>query len=77
MRCFVTIGSTQFDALIETVLNKNVLSLLNLNGFDQLFIQCGSGKINAFFKKDINESWTYKFHGVDVSLAKDRKIINN
>lgn len=67
MRCFVTVGSTKFDALIKEVLSENVLNILKINGFNQLYIQCGNGKIfECFEKSNIDEIWTYKSHEIDV-----------
>lgn len=42
--CFVTVGSTQFDDLIQAVLSLEVKKVLKEVGIDKLVIQCGAGK---------------------------------
>jgi beta-1,4-N-acetylglucosaminyltransferase len=42
MRCFVTVGTTRFDGLIDSVLNDIVLSLFHRLGFREISIQAGS-----------------------------------
>ncbi|CAH1759775.1 4516_t:CDS:2 [Entrophospora sp. SA101] len=44
---FVTVGSTGFDKLIETVLSGESLEILKLKGFNKLIVQYGKSK-NAF-----------------------------
>ncbi|KAI5124578.1 hypothetical protein M0805_003097 [Coniferiporia weirii] len=41
MRAFVTVGSTQFDDLVDAVLSEPVLRALREKGFTHLTIQCG------------------------------------
>ena len=41
--CFATVGTTQFDALIRTLLSDEVLTLLANQGYDRLVLQTGRG----------------------------------
>lgn len=50
LRLFVTVGSTSFDSLIETVLSEPFLRGLYRNGFRSVAIQYGRG---VFQEKDI------------------------
>ncbi|XP_076628375.1 alg13 UDP-N-acetylglucosaminyltransferase subunit [Colletes latitarsis] len=40
-RVFVTVGTTKFDELIETVLNSEILEALSLKGYNELILQIG------------------------------------
>lgn len=42
MLAFVTVGSTHFDALIDSVLSIPVLNALKKKGYDRLVVQCGA-----------------------------------
>lgn len=42
-RCFVTVGTTEFDALIRAVLTEAVLDQLAALGITDMLIQYGSG----------------------------------
>ena len=44
---FVTVGSTGFDKLIETVLSNESLEILRSKGFNKLIVQYGKSK-NTF-----------------------------
>jgi len=41
---FVTVGSTSFDSLIETILDPNTLELIRSRGFTKVVLQTGRGK---------------------------------
>uniref|UniRef100_A0A914Q2X1 UDP-N-acetylglucosamine transferase subunit ALG13 n=1 Tax=Panagrolaimus davidi TaxID=227884 RepID=A0A914Q2X1_9BILA len=41
--CFVTLGTTQFDDLVQAVLSFKVKQALKNVGIDKLVIQCGAG----------------------------------
>lgn len=47
MRCFVTVGTTKFDALIEALLEDRILSVLQSLGFTELSIQSGHYDMEA------------------------------
>ncbi|KAJ8468434.1 hypothetical protein ONZ45_g17245 [Pleurotus djamor] len=46
MIVFVTVGSTKFDALIESVLSADVLQSLQARGYNTLVVQCGDSQAN-------------------------------
>lgn len=41
---FVTVGSTKFELLIDTVLSERILSVLERNGIERIVMQVGNGK---------------------------------
>uniref|UniRef100_A0AC34FGX0 N-acetylglucosaminyldiphosphodolichol N-acetylglucosaminyltransferase n=1 Tax=Panagrolaimus sp. ES5 TaxID=591445 RepID=A0AC34FGX0_9BILA len=43
--CFVTVGSTQFDDLVQAILSLEVKKMLKKVGIEKLVIQCGAGKV--------------------------------
>lgn len=45
MRCFVTVGSTEFDALIAAIIEPKCLESLRKIGITDLLLQIGRGKI--------------------------------
>lgn len=45
MRCFVTVGSTEFDALIRAVTERKCLESLNKIGVTDLLIQMGKSEV--------------------------------
>jgi UDP-N-acetylglucosamine transferase subunit ALG13 len=49
MRCFVTVGTTQFDELIQAVVSEKSLSLLRKLGFNELSIQSGNFDVVSLF----------------------------
>jgi beta-1,4-N-acetylglucosaminyltransferase len=50
-RCFVTVGSTTFDPLIEACLAEHSLHLLKAHGIKELCIQAGKSKYAASLYK--------------------------
>jgi UDP-N-acetylglucosamine transferase subunit ALG13 len=69
LKCFVTVGSTQFDELIESVLSDDVLARLKSLGIDQLTIQFGAGKIPTylgFSDENENGEWSCDIDGTKV-----------
>lgn len=40
-RVFITVGTTAFDELIQTILNEDVLKALSLRGYNELILQIG------------------------------------
>ena len=56
MRVFVTVGSTRFDALVNSVLSFPVLSGLRLKGYRNVVIQCGNSEFHSLNQaKDLLE----------------------
>ncbi|XP_012276307.1 UDP-N-acetylglucosamine transferase subunit ALG13 homolog [Orussus abietinus] len=43
---FVTVGTTKFDALINTVTDEKVLQELNKRGYNQLILQIGNSSLD-------------------------------
>lgn len=43
MRVFATVGTTEFDGLVQAVLSDDILSLLSSQGYRQLTLQLGRG----------------------------------
>lgn len=48
----MTVGSTKFEALIETVLSKRILQLLRQFGYRKCIIQAGSGEHQCLENKE-------------------------
>jgi Uncharacterized conserved protein len=46
MFVFLTVGSTRFDSLVQTVLSETVLSSLRLKGYTDLIVQCGKSNFD-------------------------------
>jgi len=72
LHCFVTVGSTEFGKLVESILSSDVISALHSLGFKELYIQCGSGKIPPDFNKEIlgdaEESWRDVRCGIEIKM---------
>ena len=72
MHAFVTVGSTSFDSLVQSVLSSEVLRSLRVKGYSRLVVQCGDSNFelassvshspNSSLERDgINvELWTFK-----------------
>ncbi len=63
--CFVTVGTTKFEALVETVDSEPVLAALRAHGFERVLVQYGAGEHVPFAgaKKDLGmvlESYRFK-----------------
>jgi len=46
MLAFVTVGSTQFDSLIQAILSKPILCCLSRKGYTHLIVQCGKSNFD-------------------------------
>lgn len=70
MKCFVTVGSTQFEKLIFTILTDDILQQFSNIGINKLIVQNGSGKIpeclNYIKSPEGEEVWEAKLCGVEV-----------
>ncbi|KAE9400735.1 glycosyl transferase [Gymnopus androsaceus JB14] len=44
MLVFVTVGSTRFDALVQSVFSSSVLSSLSEKGYSNIVVQCGNSE---------------------------------
>ncbi|CAK5085910.1 unnamed protein product [Meloidogyne enterolobii] len=78
-KCFVTVGSTQFEKLIFTILNEDFLQNFLKIGIDKLIIQNGNGKIpeclNCFKKEGEEEIWEGKINGIEIELFRYKDSI--
>lgn len=52
MRVFVTVGSTKFDALVNTVLTRLVLDAFHAKGYTDVVIQCGNSHVSELGDTD-------------------------
>ena len=66
MRVLVTVGSTRFDALVETALSQPVLSALSQKGYSDIVIQCGNSRVDELGTTDV-EGIVHK-SGLDVKV---------
>ncbi|VDK46390.1 unnamed protein product [Anisakis simplex] len=73
MSCFVTVGSTQFDELIETVCTKEAISALKERGVSSVLIQCGNGKYRPV-GYSIDDEW-FSLYGMQVCFYRFKKAI--
>jgi len=67
MRVFVTVGSTQFDGLVEVVLRKETLEALYAKGYRQLVIQAGESKLGHHPPGASSTTWSDQ---LDISIWK-------
>lgn len=79
-RCFVTVGTTQFNELIESVTSIEVLRTLFSLGVAELLIQCGDGRIpdglyrEKLLEPDDAEVWKGFLHEINVKVNFSFKI---
>jgi beta-1,4-N-acetylglucosaminyltransferase len=67
MRVLVTVGSTEFDALVRGVLQPPVLAALRAKGYTDVAIQCGAGTLARALARE-PEPWTLTRAGVRIAL---------
>ena len=60
MRTFVTVGSTGFNPLIDTVLSEAFLRVLHSKGYSKLVVQCGNSTLKT--------TTTYHQEGLDIEI---------
>jgi UDP-N-acetylglucosamine transferase subunit ALG13 len=80
MKCFVTVGSTQFKKLIDIILTDNILQKFLKIGIDKIIIQNGSGQIPEClinFKRENDEIWITKLFGIEVVFIFEFKFESN
>lgn len=67
MHCFVTVGTTCFDSLINVVLSEEFIEAIKFKKFDRLTVQCGSSNIPSFLtvcdQSDVKEQ---EYMGISV-----------
>ena len=66
MRVLVTVGSTKFDALVETALSQPVLNALSQKGYSDIVVQCGNSQVDELGTADV-EGIVHKY-GLDVKV---------
>jgi beta-1,4-N-acetylglucosaminyltransferase len=66
MRVLVTVGSTRFDALVETALTQPVLNALSQKGYSDIVVQCGNSRVDELGTTDV-EGIVHKY-GLDVKV---------
>jgi len=79
-RCFVTVGSTQFNELIFAVYSDDFLKMLHSLDFRELFVQCGSGNIPDIFteeKKNAADQFTKTINGIKTTLFRYKTDISD
>uniref|UniRef100_A0A0N5AWI8 UDP-N-acetylglucosamine transferase subunit ALG13 n=1 Tax=Syphacia muris TaxID=451379 RepID=A0A0N5AWI8_9BILA len=67
MHCFITVGTTQFDGLVLSVLSEASCSALRKIGITDLVIQAGSGA-NLFKNFAATGGNTFDFHELKVTI---------
>lgn len=76
MRCFVTVGTTQFDELVQAVLSEESCRALKNLGITEVVAQCGRGSYlpPGFQKKDGSSK---ELNGLNVILYKYKNQIQS
>lgn len=59
MQAFVTVGSTEFDGLINVIVSEDFFTQLSVNGYTRLIVQYGNSNLRQGFRGGI-------YHGVEV-----------
>lgn len=71
MLAFVTVGSTCFDGLIQSVFSSSVLSSLSEKGYSNVVVQCGNSEIPyAYSLARGEESFQLEKDGVSIECWK-------
>jgi len=70
---FVTVGSTQFDALVDAVLGSEVIQVLQEHQFTRLVVQAGKSPIQVenapvSTTNDGIEVWRVNVRGLDAEI---------
>jgi beta-1,4-N-acetylglucosaminyltransferase len=66
MRVLVTVGSTRFDAIVETTLSQPVLNALSQKGYSDVVVQCGNSPVEELGSTDVER--IVHMYGVDVKI---------
>lgn len=72
MLTFVTVGTFQFDALVQTVLSEDVLRALRQRGYTELVVQCGKSEFELATAVAGGETVNVERHGVRVELWRSK-----
>ena len=77
MRVFVTVGSTRFDDLVDTVLSSPVLESFKKQGFETIIIQCGQyegGQVDTTAHRD--DTWSLERDGLMVQMWRYKQSLS-
>ncbi|KAF9466366.1 glycosyltransferase family 1 protein [Collybia nuda] len=77
MRAFLTVGSTKFDALVQTALSRAVLDSLNRKGYTELVIQCGGSDFELASSISQDEVFSVLRNGIDITLWRFKPSLND
>jgi beta-1,4-N-acetylglucosaminyltransferase len=70
MLAFVTVGSTSFDSLVQSVLSSPVLLSLRAKGYTSLSVQCGDSNFELASSISHSRNWSLERDGIRVELWK-------
>ncbi|KAG6881975.1 hypothetical protein C0992_013029 [Termitomyces sp. T32_za158] len=70
MLAFVTVGSTQFDALVQAILSPAVLSALRRKNYNQLIVQCGNSNFELASSINGGGQFSVEREGINIELWK-------
>ncbi|KAH0584356.1 UDP-N-acetylglucosamine transferase subunit alg13 [Termitomyces sp. J132] len=76
MLVFATVGSTQFDSLVQAILSPSVLSTLRRKGYHQLVVQCGNSNFESASSISGGQLNIEK-EGIDIELWKFKPTLQN
>ncbi|KAJ7905360.1 glycosyltransferase family 28 C-terminal domain-containing protein [Mycena olivaceomarginata] len=76
MLTFVTVGTFQFDQLVQTVLSEAVLGALRERGYTQLVVQCGKSDFELAGAVVGGNTVTLERNGVRVELWRSRESLD-
>ncbi|KAG5354232.1 hypothetical protein C0989_003745 [Termitomyces sp. Mn162] len=76
MLAFATVGSTQFDSLVQAILSPSVLSTLRRKGYHQLIVQCGNSNFELASSISGGQLNIEK-EGIDIELWKFKPTLQN
>jgi len=79
MQAFVTVGSTKFDDLIDTVVSEDFLARLSASGYTRLVVQYGNSQLRQPFRNETSHdieviAWPFKPNLSEEYLAADLVI---
>lgn len=69
MRLFVTVGTTEFEELIEAIDNSDFLQAFRENGFDEIIIQYGRG---VYQPKNLQPELVKSLYSINLELFRFR-----
>ena len=72
-QCFVTVGSTQFERLVSSFFQNDLLQSLSHIGINKVTIQAGSGAIPEALE-NTEDQWETEINGIKVNEGNLWKI---